>query len=58
MLEVLDFKAVGRRDHRQLKMTRRRQVVKQVDEIGLKREDAIDRSKWHNAVNKLLRIMR
>ena len=33
-------------------------VVKQVEEIGLKKEDAIDRSKWRSAVNKLSRIMK
>ena len=46
---------VGRRGHGRPKMTSRRKVVKQVKEIGLKKEDANHRSKWHNAVNKLSR---
>ena len=42
-------------------MTWTRQVVKQVEDIGLKKKDkkdASDRPKWHDAVNKLSRIMR
>ena len=34
-------------------MTWRRQVVKQVEVIVLKIEDAIDKPKWCDAVNKL-----
>ena len=33
-------------------------MVIHADEIGLKTEDAMDRSKWCNAVNKLLKIVR
>ena len=33
-------------------------MVKQVEKIELKKEDAIDKPKLHDAVNKLLRIMR
>ena len=33
-------------------------MTKQVEEIGKKKEDATDRLKWHDAANKLLRIMR
>ena len=37
---------------------RSKQVVKQVEEIGLKKEDTIDRSKWSDGADKLLRIMK
>ena len=37
-------------------MTWKRQIVKQVEEVGLKKEDAVDRAKWCDAVNKLSRI--
>ena len=47
---------VGRRCGRP-KITWRKEVVKQVEEIGLKKEDAIDRSKWRKAVNKLSQVM-
>ena len=53
----LDFEVFGRRC-RQPKMTWRKYVVKQVDKIGLKKGDAIDIPKWHDAVNKLSRSMR
>ena len=33
----------------------KRQVEEHTNHIGLKREDAIDRVKWHNDVYKLLR---
>ena len=39
-------------------MTWRKYVVKQVDKIGLKKGDAIDIPKWHDAVNKLSRSMK
>ena len=55
---ALDFEVVGRRGHGPPKMTWRRQVAKQVEEIGLKKEDTIDRLHWCDAVNKLSRIMR
>ena len=42
---TLDFEVVGRRGRGQPKMTGRRQMVTQVEEIGLKKEDAIDRLK-------------
>ena len=40
---ALDFKVIGRRRRGRPKMTWRRQVVKLVEEIGLKKESAIDR---------------
>ena len=33
-------------------------MVKQVEESGLKKEDAIDRPKWRDAVYESLRITR
>ena len=33
-------------------------MVKQVEDIGLKKEDAIGRPKWSDAVNKLSKIIR
>ena len=55
--KALDFEVVGIRGCGRQKMTWRRQVIKYMDEIGLKKEDAIDRMKWCHAVNKLSRIM-
>ena len=46
MLKIaLDLEVVGRRRCVRKKMTSRKQVVKQVERIGLKNADAIDRSK-------------
>ena len=47
---TLDFIVVRRRGREGPKMTWRRQVVEQV---GLKKNNAIDRPKWLNAVYKL-----
>ena len=33
-------------------------MIKQVEDIELKKEEAIDRPKWCDAVKKLLRIMK
>ena len=55
---ALDFKVVRRRVHVRPKMTGIRQVLEQVEEIGLKEEDAIHKPKWRHAVNRLSRIMR
>ena len=33
-------------------------MVKLVDEIGLKKENAIDKPHWRDALNKLSRILR
>ena len=58
MLRIpLDFEVVEVR-HGQPKMTWRRQVVKQVEEIKLTKEDATDRLEWHNGVNEFLKIVR
>ena len=39
-------------------MTWERQVEEHTDQIGLKKEDAIDRTKWCDGVHKLSRNMR
>ena len=36
----------------------KRQVEEQINEIELKKEDAIDRTRWRNGVHKLSRNMR
>ena len=48
----------GRRGHGRPNMTWKRQVEEHINQIGLKREDAIDRVKWHDGVYKLLRSTR
>ena len=55
---ALDFEVVGRSGCGWLNMTWERQVEKHINQIGLKREDAIDRVKWHNGVYELSRSMR
>ena len=47
------LKWLGEKGRGRAKMSCRRQVIKQVEEIGLKKEDAIDRPKWCDAVNNL-----
>ena len=51
----LDFEVAGRRGHGRPNMTRKRQVEEHTDQIGLKREDGIDRLKWRNRVYELSR---
>ena len=55
--KALGFKVVGRR-RGWLNMTWKRQVVEHTNQIGLKKEDAIDRVKKHNGVHNLSRSMR
>ena len=50
---ALDFEVVGRRGHGQPHMTWKRQVEEHINQIELKRVDAIDRVKWCNGVYKL-----
>ena len=50
---VLDFKVAERRGRGQPNMTSKRQVEKYINQIGLKRKDAIDRVKWCIGVYKL-----
>ena len=46
---ALDFEVAGRRGRGGPNMTRKRQV-EHTNQIGLKREDAIDRASWRNGV--------
>ena len=39
-------------------MTWEKQVKEHIDQIGLKKEDAIDRTKWRDSIYKLSRNMR
>ena len=54
---ALDFEVARRRGHGRPNMMWKRQVQEDIDQIGLKK-DAIDRTKWHEVVYKLLRNMR
>ena len=54
----LDFEVTGKRGRGRPIMTWKRQVEEHIDQIGLKREDAIDRVKWCNGVYKLPRSTR
>ena len=55
---ALDFEVVGRRGRRRLNMTSKGQVEEHINQIGQKREDAIDRVKWHNGIYELSRSTR
>ena len=55
---ALDFEVAGRRGRGRPNMTWKRQVEERINQIGLKREDAIDRVKWRNGVYELSRSMR
>ena len=55
---VLDFEVAGRRGRGRPNMTWKRQVKEHTNQIGLKREDAIDRVKWRNGVYQLSRSTR
>ena len=47
---VLDFEVAGKRRHGWPNMTWKKHVEEHINQIGLKRKDAIDRVKWHNSV--------
>ena len=55
---ALDFEVVARTVRGRPNITWKRQVEKHINQIGLKREDAIDRVKWSNDVYKLLKSTR
>ena len=55
---ALDFEVAGRRGRGSLNMMWKRQEEEHTNQIGLKREDAIDRVKWCDGVYKLLRNTR
>ena len=48
----------GRKGRGRPNMTWKRQVEKHTDQIGLKKEDAIDRAKWRDGVYELTRNIR
>ena len=50
---MFNFEMVGKRGCGELNMMWKRQVEKHIDKIGLKKEDATDRTKWGNSVYKL-----
>ena len=55
---ALDFEVAGRRERGRPNMTWKRQVEEHINQIGLKREDVIDRVKWRNGVYKLSKSTR
>ena len=55
---TLDFEVAGKRGRERPNMTWKRQVEEHINQNGLKREDAIDRVKWHNGVYQLPRSTR
>ena len=55
---ALGFEVVGRRGRVRLNMTWKRQVEEHINQIELKRRDAIDRVKWRNGVYELSRSTR
>ena len=58
MRRALDFEVAGRRGRGRPNMTWKRQVEEHIDQIGVKKEDAIDRMKWRDGVYELSRNMR
>ena len=57
MRRALDFEVFERKRRGRIKMTRRGQMITQVEEIEQKKENTLDRSKWRNDVNKHSRNM-
>ena len=55
---ALDFEVAGRRGRGRPNITWKRQVEEHIDQIGLKKKDAIDRTKWRDGIYKLLRNMK
>ena len=47
---ALGFEAVGIRGRGRSRMKWRKQVEEHIEQLGIKREDAIDRAKWRGAV--------
>ena len=54
----MDFEVAGRRGRGRLNMTWKRQVEEHIDQIALKKKDAIDIKKWRDGIYKLSRNMR
>ena len=55
---ALDFEVVGRRGHGRPTMMWRRKVEENIKQIGPKKEDATDRTKWCNGVYALSRSIK
>ena len=55
---ALDFEVAGRRGRGRQNMRWKRQVEKHINQIGMKRLDAIDRVKWRDGVYQLSRSTR
>ena len=55
---ALDFELAGKKGRGRPNMTWKRQVEEHINQIGLEREDAIDRVKWRNGVYELPRTTR
>ena len=55
---ALGFELVERRCSGRPNITWKRQVEEHINQIGLKREDAIDRVKWRNSVYNQLQSTR
>ena len=55
---ALDFEVAVRRGGGRPNMTWKRQVEEHINQIGLNREDAIDRVKWRNGIYELSRSTR
>ena len=55
---ALDFEVVVRRERGQSRKTWRKQTEEHIKQIGLKKDDATNRTKWPNGVNELSRNMR
>ena len=54
----MDFEVAGRKGRGRPNMAWKRQVEEHINQIGLKRKNAIDRVKWRNAVYELSRNTR
>ena len=50
---ALDFEVKGHRKKRRLKRTWKKQVDKESVKVGLRREDALFRSKWSVGINQI-----
>ena len=50
--KALNNKMIGRRGSGKSKTWQRKQVEEHIEQIGLKKEDATDRTKWCNIVQK------
>ena len=51
--KALEFQVSGQRKRGRPKKTWKKQVEEEIEKIGLKKENASDRSKWRMGVNKI-----